>query len=61
MELKMIEGQSFDRLKQCVMGILERSKKLNFPKHKGNGWTIRMSAAYWEYLFGHSKATGIRD
>ncbi|KAA6340896.1 hypothetical protein EZS27_011263 [termite gut metagenome] len=37
MELKMIEGRSFDRLKQCVTDLLERSNKLN-PSQTQREW-----------------------
>lgn len=29
MEIKIIEGRTFDRLKQCVNELLEKSRKLN--------------------------------
>ena len=39
MELKIIEGKTFERLKQCVKELFERSKKLNPSTVKEEWWT----------------------
>jgi hypothetical protein len=42
MELKMIEGRAFDRLKQCVAELLERSGKFK-PSHPQEEWMDNQS------------------
>lgn len=39
MELKIIEGKTFERLKQSVKELFERSKKLNSSSVKEEWWT----------------------
>lgn len=38
MELKIIEGKTFDRLKQCLAELLERSSRLNRSSVKDEWW-----------------------
>lgn len=41
MELKIIEGRTFERIKQYLKDLLEKSKKLNPPSVKEEWWTNR--------------------